>query len=196
MRKLIVCNIMSLDGYYTGPSDNVMVMPMDPAFDRFNVEHMRSADTLLLGRTSFEGFRSYWPPVADDPDASADNREISRRYRDIGIVVVSDSLPSRPDGPLAERTTVVRRDNAASFVDDLKRRPGGDILVFGSRTMWRGMLAAGLIDELHLMIGGAIVGGGTPMFDGAPAGPLRLLGVDSSAGSENVVVRYAVPLLR
>jgi dihydrofolate reductase len=192
MRKLIVCNIMSLDGYYTGPDDNVMVMPMDHTFETFNVERMRSADTLLLGRTSYEGFRSYWPPVADDPDASADNREISLRYREIGIVVVSDSLPSRPDGPLAGNTTVVRRDKAAVFVDDLKRGPGGDILVFGSRTMWRGMLAAGLVDELHLMIGGAIVGGGTPMFDGAPSVPLRLLGAASQPGSENVVVRYAV----
>jgi dihydrofolate reductase len=192
MRKLIVCNIMSLDGYYTGPGGDVMVMPMDHTFSRFNVERMRAADTLLLGRSSYEGFISYWPPVADDPRASDDDREISRRYRDVGIVVVSDSL--RPDAaaPLAEHTTIVRRDDAAGFVGELKRRPGGDILVFGSCTMWRGLLDAGLVDELHLMIGGKVVGGGTPMFEGAPPASLRLLGVQTNAGSENVIVRYAV----
>jgi hypothetical protein len=45
MRKLIVSNIMSLDGYYTGPGDNVMVMPMDEAFNRYNAERLRAAGT-------------------------------------------------------------------------------------------------------------------------------------------------------
>ena len=192
MRKLIVCNIMSLDGYYTGPGGNIMVMPMDPTFDRFNVEHMRSADTLLLGRTSYEGFISYWPSVADDPTASEDNREISRRYRDVGIVVVSDSLNVDAGAPLASRTSVVRRAAAVDHVADLKKQPGGDILVFGSRTMWSGLLASGLVDELHVMIGGVVVGGGTPMFAEAPPVSLRLLGASTNDGSENVIVRYAV----
>ena len=52
MRKLVVCNIMSLDGYYEGPGRNVMVLPMDASFDEYNLERLRSADTLLLGRTS------------------------------------------------------------------------------------------------------------------------------------------------
>ena len=49
MRKLIVCNIMSLDGYYTGPGNNIMVMPMDEACDAYNAERLRAADMLLLG---------------------------------------------------------------------------------------------------------------------------------------------------
>jgi dihydrofolate reductase len=77
-------------------------------------------------------------------------------------------------------------------VTELKRRPGGDILVFGSRTMWCGLLAAGVVDELHVMIGGKVVGGGTPMFAGAPPVSLRLLGAQTNEGSENVIVRYAV----
>ena len=50
MRKLIVSNIMSLDGYYEGPGENVMVLPMDEAFDAYNAERLRAADTLLLER--------------------------------------------------------------------------------------------------------------------------------------------------
>jgi hypothetical protein len=49
VRKLIVANIMSLDGYYEGPGGNVMVLPMDGFFDEHNLERLRSADTLLLG---------------------------------------------------------------------------------------------------------------------------------------------------
>ena len=57
VRKLIVCNIMSLDGYVAGPGGNVMVLPMDTAFDAYNLDRLRAADTLLLGRTTYDGFR-------------------------------------------------------------------------------------------------------------------------------------------
>lgn len=56
-----------------------MAMPFDEAFDVYNAERLHAADTLLLGRTTFEGFRSYSPPVAADEDARPVVREISRR---------------------------------------------------------------------------------------------------------------------
>jgi hypothetical protein len=55
MRKLIVSNIMSLDGYFEGPGKDVMVLPLDEAFDAYNAERLRAADTLLPGRTTYEG---------------------------------------------------------------------------------------------------------------------------------------------
>ena len=76
MRKLIVCNIISVDGFYSGPNDDVMAMPFDEPFDDYNAERLRAADTLLLGRRSFEGFKGYWPSVADNPDVRPVEREI------------------------------------------------------------------------------------------------------------------------
>ena len=52
MRKLIVSNIMSLDGYFEGPEKNVLALPMDGFFDEHNLERLRAADTLLLGATT------------------------------------------------------------------------------------------------------------------------------------------------
>src|SRR6266511_2816386 len=112
MRKLIVCNIMSLDGYYTGPGGNIMVMPMDEAFDAYNAERLRAADTLLLGRSSYEGFKGFWPSVADDPNATPTNREISRRNNEIGKVVISDSLTP-------EQTEPWRDTRIIGLVDEL-----------------------------------------------------------------------------
>lgn len=63
MRKLIVINIMSLDGCYEGPGRNVMALPMDPAFDSYNLDRMRAADTVLLGHNSYQGFSSFWPSL-------------------------------------------------------------------------------------------------------------------------------------
>jgi hypothetical protein len=71
MRKLIVCNIISLDGFYSGPGGDVMAMPFDAGFSDYNAERLRAADTLLLGRTSYEDFRSYWPTVAEDESQPA-----------------------------------------------------------------------------------------------------------------------------
>jgi hypothetical protein len=64
VRSVIVSNIMSLDGFYEGPGQNVMALNMDEAFDAYNLERIRSAGTVLLGRTSYEGFSSYWPGIA------------------------------------------------------------------------------------------------------------------------------------
>lgn len=97
MRTVIVCNIMSLDAYYEGPGRNVMALNMDEAFDAYNLERIRSAGTVLLGRTSYDGFSSYWPGIADapaDPDNRAlsdGNRELSGIYNRIEKAVVTDS---------------------------------------------------------------------------------------------------------
>jgi dihydrofolate reductase len=191
MRKLIVANIVSLDGYYDGPGKDVMALPFDDAFDEYNAERLRAADTLLLGRTSFEGFKSYWPPVADDPDARPVEREISRRNTAIDKVVVSDSLSPDQTAPW-HNTRIVKRADAHEQIADLKRGSGGEILVFGSRTLWNDLLVGGLVDELHLMIGPAFLGGGTPVFAGPERVALRLLDSRTLDGSELVLTRYGV----
>ena len=147
MRSLIVTNIVSLDGYYEGPGGEVMVLPMDHRFDAYNVERLREADTLLLGRTSYELFRGFWPAQADAPDAPPAHRELSRLENAIDKVVVSDRLTPDQTDPWRATTRIVRRAEAQGQIADLKRRPGRDILVFGSRTLWNGLLAAGLVDE-------------------------------------------------
>src|SRR6266498_5499182 len=137
MRKLIVCNIMSLDGYYTGPGGNIMVMPLDEAFDAYNAERLRAADTLLLGRSSYEGFKGFWPSVADDPDPNFTpvQREVSRLDNAIDKVVVSDTLTSEQTEPWQHTTRIVRRADAHEQIAELKRQTGNDILVFGSHTL-------------------------------------------------------------
>jgi dihydrofolate reductase len=198
MRKLIVCNAVSLDGHYEGPDKNVMALfeyrwayPTDESFDAYNAERLRAADTLLLGRVSYEGFKSYWPPVADDPDATSLQREISRLDNAVDKVVVSDSLTTQETEPW-HNTRIIGRAEANEQIAELKRQAGRDILVFGSRTLWNDLLANDLVDELHLMIGPVLVGAGTPIFDGKPPVSLRLIDTRTWDDSGNILVRYRV----
>jgi hypothetical protein len=46
------------------------VFPMDESFDAYYAERLHAADTLLLGRTTQEGFRGFWPTLADDPSTT------------------------------------------------------------------------------------------------------------------------------
>ena len=196
MRAVIVSNIMSVDGYYEGPGRNMMVLNMDSAFDAYNLERISAAGTVLLGARSFEGFSSYWPGIADapaDPENRAldgTNRGISRVYNTLPKVVVSDTFTVAADSPWQHQTTVVPRDGVRGWLESARTEEAGDILVFGSRAMWNGLLADGLVDELHLMVSPNAVGSGTPILDSAVE--LDLVEARRFPGSSNVLLRYAV----
>lgn len=190
MRPIIVCNLISLDGFFAGPGDDVMALPFDTTFSEYNAERLRAADTLLLGGRTFAGFRDYWPPIKDDPRQPPLEREISRLNTAMEKVVVSDSLTSDDLGAVAATTRIVRRADAHAAVRDLKQGPGREILMFGSHVLWNDLLTAGLVDELHVMIGSALLGDGVPVFAGART-DLRLLDTRRLADSQLILARYA-----
>jgi dihydrofolate reductase len=196
MRKLIVSNMMSVDGYYEGPGKNVMALfdyrwdyQTDESFDAYNAERLRAADTLLLGRASYDGFKGFWPSVADDPNATPLQREISRLNNAIDKVVISGSMTSEETNPW-HNTRIIGRAEAHEQLAELKRQPGKEILVFGSRTLWNDLLTNDLVDELHLIIGPVVLGAGTPLFDEQPAVSLRLIETRTWEGSGNVLLQY------
>jgi dihydrofolate reductase len=190
VRKLVISMISSLDGFHEGPGKDVMAMPFDDAFSPYSLERLRNADTLLFGRRGFEGFASYWPRVAEDPAEPPIEREIGRRNMELEKIVVSDTLRVDPDDPWAATTRVVPVADAAGEVAQLKRPAGRDILVFGGVTMWNPLLEAGLVDELHVLVGPALLGAGSKLYSGART-QLRLLEARVLPDSQLVLLRYS-----
>jgi dihydrofolate reductase len=201
MRKLIVCNIISLDGYFEGPGNNVMDLfeyrfetyPTDESFDTYNAKRLRAADTLLLGRTMYDQIRGYWPSLADDSNAPPIERKVSHLLNAIDKVVISNSLTLEETEPWQDSTRIIKRADAHKQIAKLKRQTTGkDILMLGSRTLWNDLLGQGLVDELHLMIGPVALGGGTPIFEGKPSVLLQLIDTHTWKGSGIVLTRYEV----
>ena len=99
MRKLIVNNFVTVDGYYEAKDKTIDGLfeyyhddyTGDQNFDYYAAERLRAADTLILsGRTSFLGNKTYWTSVPDDANATPIRREIAELYKRIDKIVVSD----------------------------------------------------------------------------------------------------------
>ena len=192
MRKLIVSNLISLDGYASGPGGDVMALPFDTTFSDYNLELMQAADTLVSGATTYRGFLSYWPPIADDPTQPEVERAISRRHRELEHMVVSNSLTAQETDPWREKTRIVRRSEARDAIAQAKEGEGGTLLVFGSMMTWNDLLAAGLVDELHVMVGAGVLIDGVPAFSVRPPGPMQLIGARQLGDSNIALLLYSL----
>ena len=192
MRKIIVYNVISLDGFHTGLENDVSVMfpMMGDVFDSYNAELLRSADVHLMGRVSFELFQGFWPKIAENPTSEEwtdSQRDLSQAGKHVNGVVVSDTLKGN-----WQDVRIIRRQDAYQQIAELKHQDGKDILITGSSTLWNDLLAHGLVDEIHLLVGNLVLGQGVPVFAGKTPASLRLIDTRRWEGSDNVLLRYEV----
>src|SRR5690349_15922164 len=138
MRKLIVSNFSTLDGYYEGENNDFASLfeysnPAyhgDQQFDYYNTERIRAADTLLLcGRRSFLGNKEYWSSVPNDPNSTPIRREFAQQMKSIEKIAVSDFLTEEELGEW-QNTRIVKRADAPREVAALKAQEGREIFLF------------------------------------------------------------------
>lgn len=161
MRKLVVTMWISLDGFISGPHGEMdwVTTIMDDEMGKYEDAVVGSADTLLLGRVTYQSFAGAWPNVPDNPAVSEGEKAYARKLNAIRKVVFSRTLEKTE-----WNNSKLVKANLAATVADLKKEPGKDLLIYGSASIVQELTKLGLIDEYQILIYPVILGGGKPLF--------------------------------
>jgi len=164
MGKLVVTEFITLDGVIEAPGGGEPFERGGWAFKfdqgdeggAFKMAELMDADAQLLGRVTYEGFAKAWPTMEG-------TGEFGEKMNAMPKFVVSSTLETA-----GWNNSTILRGDLATEVTALKERFDGDILVAGSATLVQALIAAGLVDELHLMVFPIVLGDGKRLFVDGP----------------------------
>lgn len=185
MRKLIASTFVSADGFMVGPNEDISWVT-----NNFNEEMGQYAGGLqalmggiLLGRVSYQILGGYWPTAgAEVPGANEMNS--------VPKYVVSRTLDKVEWG--THGNAQLLKGNLTDEVNKIKQEPGGDIVIYGSAMLVRGLTELGLIDEYQMLVHPILVGGGKPLFT-TLAGSVTLNHLQTKTFKNGVNVLYYAP---
>jgi len=153
MRRLIVFNLVTLDGCFEGskPWDIQWHEEVwDEGLEQLSRKHARTTGMLLFGRVTYEGMAAYWPGATGD---------VADFMNSVPKIVASHTL-----GTASWNNSRIVSDDVVDTVSSLKRESGGDIRVFGSALLTATLLEVGLVDEICLAVAPLILGSGRALF--------------------------------
>jgi dihydrofolate reductase len=179
MAKLIMWNLMTLDGFVEGPNRDISwhFDVWGEELERLSIEQLKSAGGLLFGRVTYELMANHWPSASG---RVADFMKALPKYVFSRTLTQSDWANTQMFG--AEVPDTVTR---------LKRESAKDILLFGSADLAASLIPRGLIDEFRIAVNPIILGGGSPLFKQGERVKLNLL--DSKALSTGIVIQRYQP---
>jgi dihydrofolate reductase len=156
MRKLIMWNIITLDGYFEGnknwdlPFHEVV---WGQELEKISIEQLKAADFLVFGRITYEGMAAYWKT------AEGEVAEVAGLMNKIPKLVFSKTLKS-----VDWNNSTLVKGNSSAEISKLKHQGDRDMYVFGSSNLSETFINDNLFDEYRIVISPVILGGGRPLF--------------------------------
>lgn len=159
MRKIIVFENVTLDGFMAGPNGEIDWAIRDDEVTQSSQEGQDSTDMFLFGRVTYEMMASFWPT----PAGKSANPVFAEVLNNTPKIVFSTTL-KKADW---QKTEVMKELNKDELLK-LKQRPGKNMMIFGSGTIVNQLTKLGLIDDYHLMVNPIVLGKGKPLFKDTP----------------------------
>jgi dihydrofolate reductase len=184
MRKLVVWNLMTLDGYFEGeaPWDLSFHQTVwGPELRELSEQFGQEGDLLVFGRKTYEGMAAYWPTVEDEDDDA-----IKDYMNGMSKLAVSRTMTEAS----WNNTRVV--SDPVGELTKLKQQAGKTIFIFGSAELVASLLKEGLIDEYRICIVPALIGKGNPLFKKSDAAIQLALVSSKVAANGAVILAYEV----
>ena len=155
MRRLIASEMVTVDGFFSGPNGELDWFVQDDELGRFASDLIDSVDTILYGRVTYQMMAGYWPQASGS---------FADRTNRLPKLVFSSTLAETPWGEWDNARPV--RGALADEVAKLKSEPGGDIVIYGSGSIVQALTRLGAIDEYRLVVNPLLLGSGRPLFEG------------------------------
>ena len=152
MRKVIMWNMVTPEGYFEAPGHDLSWFVFDDELGAYITDSQKEASLLLFGRVTYEMMAAYWPGAEG---------QIAEFMNTVEKIVFSRTLDKADWG----NTRLVGED-VPGEVRRLKATGSGDIIVFGSADMASTLVSAGLVDEFRFGINPVLLGSGTPLLKG------------------------------
>jgi dihydrofolate reductase len=170
MRRIVMFNQLTADGYFAGSDGSLDWVVPDKEFDKAVAAGLPATGTILFGRRTYELFEAFWPHAVDDTATAPDPHggERSPEIRAIGTFI-NDAVKlvfSRTLGSVTWRNSRVIRELDPHEIENMKRQPGGDMMIFGSGSIVSQLSQHGLIDEYQFLVSPILLGSGRPLLSG------------------------------
>lgn len=182
MRKLVVWNLMSLDGYFEGEKPWDLAFhnyAWGPELEKLSEQFGEEGDLLVFGRRTYEGMAAYWPTAEE-------GGKVKHYMNNIAKIAVSRTMKEAP-----WNNTRVVSDPVAELTR-LKGEDGKTIFIFGSAELVASLMSQGLVDEYRLCIAPVLLGSGNPLFKKTGQQTELTLLNSSIAANGSVILTYAV----
>ena len=163
MRKIVVFNLVSLDGFFARTNGDIDWHNVDDEFNQFAIEQTRKVGAILFGRVTYQMFEYFWPKAVNDPKMSKEDLIIADIINNIEKIVFSKTLKKVEEKPNWKNVRLFKGIKPAD-IKKLKQQPGKDMVIFGSGTIAQQMTRLGLVDEIRLPVNPVVLGSGKPMF--------------------------------
>jgi dihydrofolate reductase len=159
MKKVIVSEMVSLDGFFAGPNGEIDWHIVDEEFNQYAIDLLNTVDTILFGRVTYQLFESYWPVAALRSSTSKSNLEIASKINNMTKIVFSETL-EKVEWKNASLVKEIIPDEIAK----MKQQPGKDIVIYGSGSIVSAFTQLGLVDEYRIIVNPVVLGNGKPLF--------------------------------